>query len=156
RCETVRAAQAYHDHNWGVWRGGGRGDGVSWEWGSASDSAVSLLYGLVRGDSAADEAMFAYVVDGRGPRGVYRPRAIEWLEMQPKAVPGATLRVPRRFRFEDPRRDFRVTVDVTAVNATDQNRRRRRWFIQMRGVATIEERGRVIGRLPGFFETYVD
>ncbi|HYH80843.1 MAG TPA: ABC transporter permease [Longimicrobium sp.] len=150
RCETVRAVPAYHDHNWGVWRD------VSWEWGSASDSAVSLLYGVVRGDSTATEGMFAYVVDGRGVRGVYRPKAIEWLETQPKAVPGATLRVPRRFRFEDSRRGFRVTVDVAAVHATDQNRPRRRWFLQMRGVATVEENGRVIGRLPGFFETYVD
>jgi hypothetical protein len=148
----VRGAQAYHDHNWGVWRD------VSWEWGSASDANVSLLYGAVRGDSAAagSEAMFAYVVDGRGVRGVYRPGAIEWIEAQPKAVPGATLRVPRRFRFTDPRRGFRVTVDVAAVHATDQKRARRRWFIQMRGIATVEENGRVIGRLPGFFETYVD
>jgi hypothetical protein len=149
-CQPVRGAQAYHDHNWGVWRD------VSWEWGSASDSAVSLLYGVVRGDSTATEGMFAYVVDGRGVRGVYRPTAIEWLETQPKAAPGATLRVPRRFRFTDPRRNFRVTVDVAAVHATDQKRPRRRWFIQMRGIATVEENGRVIGRLPGFFETYVD
>lgn len=150
RCEPVRGAQAYHDHNWGVWRD------VSWEWGSASDRAVSLLYGVVRGDSTGTEGMFAYVVDGRGVRGVYRPGAIEWFQTQPKPVPGATLRVPRRFRFADSRRGFRVTVDVAAVHATDQKRARRRWFIQMRGVATVEENGRVIGRLPGFFETYVD
>jgi hypothetical protein len=150
RCEAVRGAQAYHDHNWGVWRD------VSWEWGSASDSAVSLLYGVVRGDSTATEGIFAYVVDGRGVRGVYRPSPVEFTEMQPLAVDGGSIRVPRRFRFEDRRRDFRVTVDVVAAHATDQHRPRRRWFVQMRGVATVEERGRVIGRLPGFFETYVD
>ena len=150
QCEAVRGAQAYHDHNWGVWRE------VSWEWGSASDSAVSLLYGVVRGDSAASGGMFAYVVDGRGVRGVYRPGGIEWIAMRSEAVPGGSIRVPRRFRFEDPRRAFRVTVDVAAVHATDQHRPRRRWFVQMRGVATVEENGKVIGRLPGFFETYVD
>lgn len=150
RCRAVRGAQAYHDHNWGVWRS------VSWEWGSASDSAVSLLYGVVRGDSTATEGMFAYVVDGRGVRGVYRPAPIEFLEMQPKAVDGGSIRVPRRFRFEDGRRGFRVTVDVAAAHATDQHRPRRRWFIQMRGTATVEENGRVVGHLPGFFETYVD
>src|ERR1044072_7576793 len=32
----------------------------------------------------------------------------------------------------------------------------RRWFVQTRGTATVEESGRVLGRLPGFFETYVD
>jgi len=133
-----------------VWRD------VSWEWGSASDSAVSLLYGGVRGDSTATEGIFASVMDRRGVRGVYRPAPIEFIEMQPKAVEGGTIRVPRRFRFEDRRRGFRVTVDVASTNATDQHRPRRRWFIQMRGVATVEENGRVIGRLPGFFETYVD
>ncbi|HEX6746058.1 MAG TPA: hypothetical protein VF092_02000 [Longimicrobium sp.] len=150
RCEEVRGAQAYHDHNWGVWRE------VSWEWGSASDSAVSLLYGGVRGDSTATEGVFAYLVDGRGVRGVYRPGPIEFMEMVPKAVEDGTIRVPRRFRFEDRRRAFRVTVDVAVAHATDQHRPRRRWFIQMRGVATVEENGREIGRLPGFFETYVD
>ncbi|MFL5537976.1 MAG: hypothetical protein ACJ8J0_03245, partial [Longimicrobiaceae bacterium] len=138
RCEAVRGAQAYHDHNWGVWRD------VSWEWGSASDSAVSLLYGTVRGDSAGTDATFAYLVDGRGVRGVYRPGEIDFVETREQAVPGGSIRVPRRFRFEDRRRGFRVTVDVAAAHATDQHRRRRRWFVQMRGVATVEEGGRVI------------
>lgn len=150
RCEAVRGAQAYHDHNWGVWRE------VSWEWGSASDRALSLLYGAVRGDSTASDATFAYLVDGDGVRGVYRPGAIDFVETEAKAVPGGSIRVPRRFRFEDRRRGFRVTVDVSASHATDQRRAHRRWFIQMRGIATVEENGRVIGRLPGFFETYVD
>jgi hypothetical protein len=150
RCERVSGAQAYHDHNWGVWRD------VSWEWGSASDSAASLLYGVVRGDSAGSEGIFAYVVDGRGVRGVYRPSPIEFVEMRAMAVDGGSIRVPRRFRFEDRRRAFRVTVDVAAAHATDQHRPRRRWFVQMRGVATVEIDGQVIGRLPGFFETYVD
>jgi hypothetical protein len=150
RCEPVRGAQAYHDHNWGVWRG------VSWEWGSASDSAVSLLYGAVRGGAAGSDATFAYVVDGRGVRGVYRPGAIEFLETRPLTVNGGSIRVPRRFCFEDRRRGFRVTVEVQAAHATDQHRAQRRWFVQMRGVATVEENGKVVGRLPGFFETYVD
>jgi hypothetical protein len=47
-------------------------------------------------------------------------------------------------------------IRTAAAHASDQKRARRRWFIQMRGVATVEENGRVIGRLPGFFETYVD
>ncbi|HKP77281.1 MAG TPA: hypothetical protein VJT67_17245 [Longimicrobiaceae bacterium] len=149
-CEAVHGAQAYHDHNWGVWRE------VSWEWGSASDAAISLIYGAVRGDSTASDATFAYLVDGDGVRGVYRPGAIDFVEMVLKAVEGGSIRVPRRFRFEDRRRGFRVTVDVAAAHATDQHRPHRRWFIQMRGVATVEENGRVVGRLPGFFETYVD
>jgi hypothetical protein len=150
RCEEVRGAQAYHDHNWGVWRD------VSWEWGSASDAELSLLYGVVRGAGTGTEGLFAYLVDGRGVRGVYRPGAIQFTEMQTVAVEGRSIRVPRRFTFEDARQGMRVSVDVGAVHVTDMNRPTRRWFAQMRGVATIQERGRTIGTLRGFFETYVD
>ncbi|HEX6371565.1 MAG TPA: hypothetical protein VF006_21780 [Longimicrobium sp.] len=149
-CEAVRGAQAYHDHNWGVWRD------VSWEWGSASDERLSLLYGVVRGGEAAAEGLFAYLVDEDGVRGVYRPGAIRFLEKQTVPVDGRQLRVPRRFAFEDPRQGLRVTVDVAAVHVTDMNRPTRRWFVQMRGVATVQERGRTVGTLRGFFETYVD
>jgi len=150
RCEAVRGAPAYHDHNWGVWRD------VSWEWGSASDDGVSLLYGVVRGDSTATEGLFAYLVDGRGVRGVYRPGALRVETSQQVRVEGRTITVPRRFAFADTRKGMRVSVEVGAVHVTDMRRERRRWFVQMRGVATVGENGRVIGRLPGFFETYVD
>lgn len=150
RCEAVRGAQAYHDHNWGVWRN------VSWEWGSASDENLSLLYGAVRGDSTPTEGLFAYLVDGRGVRGVFRPGDIIVEETQPARIDGRTVRVPRRFSFEDRRQGMRVSVDVEAVHLTDVDRAQRSVFVQMRGVATVEERGRVVGRLRGFFETYVD
>jgi hypothetical protein len=150
RCEAVRGAQAYHDHNWGVWRD------VSWEWGSASDAELSLLYGVVRGAGTGAEGLFAYLVDGRGVRGVYRPGEIRFTEMQTVTMDGRPIRVPRRFAFEDPRQGMRVTVDVQAVHVTDMNRPSRRWFVQMRGTATVHERGRIAGTLRGFFETYVD
>ena len=150
RCEPVRGAQAYHDHNWGVWRD------VSWEWGSASDSTLSLLYGVVRGAGPGTEGLFAYLVDGRGVRGVFRPGGIRFTEMQSVAAGGRSVRVPRRFDFEDARQGMRVTVDVAAVHVTDMDRPTRHWFVQMRGTATVHERGRVVGTLPGFFETYVD
>jgi hypothetical protein len=150
RCEAVRGAQAYHDHNWGVWRD------VSWEWGSASDAGLSLLYGVVRGAGTGTEGLFAYLVDGRGVRGVYRPGDIRFTELQTVAVDGRSIRVPRRFAFEDPRQGMRVMVDVAAVHVTDMNRPSRRWFVQMRGTATVQERGRTVGTLRGFFETYVD
>ncbi|MFL5580297.1 MAG: hypothetical protein ACJ8AO_07980 [Gemmatimonadaceae bacterium] len=40
-CERYAGAQAYHDHNWGVWQG------VTWEWGAARAGAYTLLYGRV-------------------------------------------------------------------------------------------------------------
>jgi hypothetical protein len=150
RCEAVRGAAAYHDHNWGVWRG------VSWEWGAASDERLSLLYGAVRGAEGGPAGLFAYLVDGEGARAVFRPGEPVWEEMGETRVEGAPVRVPRRFRFEDPRRGIGVSVEVSAAHVTRLERAERRHFVQMRGVATVEERGRVLGRLPGFFETYVD
>lgn len=150
RCEAVAGAQAYHDHNWGVWRD------VSWEWGSASDERLSLLYGAVRGAQAGPAGLFAYLVDGRGVRAVFRPGDPEWLEAGEARAGAATVRVPRRFTFEDRRQGIRATVEVAAAHVTALERAERRHFVQMRGVATVEEGGRVVGRLPGFFETYVD
>jgi hypothetical protein len=150
RCEAVRGAQAYHDHNWGVWRN------VSWEWGSASGEEMSLLYGVVRGDSTTTEGLFAYLVDADGVRGVHRPGPIRFTESQPSRSAGRTIQVPRRFHFEDPSTALRVDVEVASVHLTDRERPRRRHFVQMRGTATIRERGRIVARLPGFFETYVD
>ena len=150
RCEAVRGVQAYHDHNWGVWRN------VSWEWGSASGDSLSLLYGTVRGDSTATESLFAYLVDGRGVRGVYRPSGIRITRLQPASVGGRTIQVPAQLAFEDARRGLAVTVDVGATHVTDLDRPQRRYFVQMRGTATVREGGRVVGRLPGFFETYGD
>lgn len=149
-CQSVRGAQAYHDHNWGVWRD------VSWEWGSASDRDLSLLYGVVRGGSAPAEGLFAYVVDGHGVRGVYRPGGLRVTAWQTASVGGRTVRVPSAFEFADARQGLRVTVDVAAVHVTDMARPSRRYFVQMRGTATVQERGRTLGQLRGFFETYVD
>jgi hypothetical protein len=149
-CEPVRGAQAYHDHNWGVWRG------VSWEWGAASDGASALLYGAVRGEGAEEEGVFAYLVDVRGARGVYRPGAIRVLETAPRPFGGRVLPVPSRFGFADPRRGLEVTVEVTAAHVTDLERPDRRYFVQMRGEAAVTVDGRLVGRLPGFFETYLD
>jgi hypothetical protein len=150
RCERVSGAQAYHDHNWGVWRN------VSWEWGSASSDDLSLLYGVVRGDSTTTEGLFAYLVDGDGVRGVHRPGPIRVAATQPARVAGRALQLPRRFAFADPDTGLEVSVDVGSTHVTDMNRPGRRFFVQMRGTATVSERGRVVGRIPGFFETYVD
>lgn len=150
RCETVRAVQAYHDHNWGVWRD------VSWEWGTASSDSLSLLYGVVRGENTASEGLFIYLADDLGPRALYRAPAMQTLEWQTVRVNGATVRVPRRLRFADARQGLETTIDVEAAHVTDTNRPARRYFVQMRGTAEVRERGGGVHRLPGFFETYVD
>lgn len=151
RCERVRDAPGYHDHNWGVWRD------VAWEWGTASDERLSLLYGVVRGpDEDEPQPLFAYLVDERGPVGIYRPRELRFPALQTARVGSAEVRVPRRLAFDDPRQGLAVDVEVQAVQVTDLGRERRRYFVQMRGIATVRLAGRTLGRLPGFFETYVD
>ncbi|HET9013537.1 MAG TPA: hypothetical protein VFN38_17060 [Gemmatimonadaceae bacterium] len=48
-CTRYDAVQAYHDHNWGVWRG------VTWEWGAARAGAYTLLYGRVEPPDSVSE-----------------------------------------------------------------------------------------------------
>ncbi|MGI9179662.1 MAG: hypothetical protein ACR2H9_04080 [Longimicrobiaceae bacterium] len=148
-CDRVRRVQAYHDHNWGVWRD------VSWEWGAASNERLSLLYGVVRGEETPDQGLFVYLVDGQGPVGIYRPGAIRFPELQTVRVNGSAVQVPRQIAFEDARRGLRVTIEVEAVHLTDMERPARRYFVQMRGRARVAVGSRE-EVLPGFFETYVD
>ena len=155
RCESVRGLQAYHDHNWGVWRE------VSWEWGAASSPRTSLLYGLVRGGddpggASGPRGVFAYLVDDRGVRGLFRPADIRFEEVRTVQTRTGPVEVPERLSFEDARRGFRVDISVDAAHVTDMRRARRRYFVQMRGIATVRQVGRAPERLPGFFETYVD
>jgi hypothetical protein len=58
--------------------------------------------------------------------------------------------------FDDPRAGVAVTIDVQSLQITDLERERFRYFVQMRGVAVVRVAGREVGRLPGFFETYVE
>jgi hypothetical protein len=149
-CERVDGAQAYHDHNWGTWRD------VSWEWGTASDHRISLLYGVVRGPEAPAEGIFAYLVDDRGPLALWRAGEVRVAEWQETVVDGRRVRVPLRMGFQDERQGARVTIEVRAVHVTDLGRERERYFVQMRGTAVVEQAGREPVALEGFFETYVD
>jgi hypothetical protein len=162
-CERLRAVQAYHDHNWGVW------GGVSWEWGAARAGPFAILYGRVEPpDSvAASQPLFVYVVDSLGFLRVFRPRTIVYDDK-----PSSPTSVPRRAELFDARGDdtLRVTLTVEDATVTDtrrpliergdyMNARRiaRPYFVQMKGIARLEGR---IGGQPiraegyGFFETY--
>jgi hypothetical protein len=149
-CEEVSGAQAYHDHNWGVWRD------VSWEWGTASDDRLSLLYGAVRGPDTPDAGIFAYLVDGEGPLEVLRPRQLVARGERWITVNGRPVRTPTELVLTDARRGVEVLVRITAVHATELERERDRYFLQMRGAATVTRQGTELGTLPGFFESYVD
>ncbi|MBC7894151.1 MAG: hypothetical protein H7066_02000 [Cytophagaceae bacterium] len=167
-CERFDRAQAYHDHNWGTWRG------VTWDWGSARAGDVSLLYGrVIAPDSlTAKTSMFVYLVDSLGFLAVFRPRDITYVEGASRVVGGQRVRIPARALMEDARGadTLRIELDVEDATATDMRRGivergdaagagtiPTPWFLQLKGRATV--RARVGGRTVGgtgtaFFETW--
>lgn len=154
RCRTVHDVPAYHDHNWGVWRD------VTWEWGAASGSLVSVLYGGVRAGDGGGSPFFLSLVDSLGVRQILRFGTIDYRGSRPAAgLPG--VRAPRTFglvasRLAD---TVRLEVDVADVLASGTGVKGiRRTFLQMRGSFTLQ--GKVGGEVvadtgQGFFETYV-
>ena len=74
RCEHYDRVQAYHDHNWGVWRG------VTWDWGAARVGSYGVLYGRVKSpdSSATNTPVFVYLVDSLGFRAMFRPDHIAY------------------------------------------------------------------------------
>jgi hypothetical protein len=166
-CETVTDAQAYHDHNWGVWRG------VTWEWGAARAGSLTFLYGRVHSpDSLASRPpLFLYVVDSLGFAGLYRPQRIDYEDDESVLVNGRRIRVPSRATMSDVRGDDTVIVELTIEDAIGSDTRlprdergdpqaavlSRPYFIQMKGRARL--RGVIAGRRVdgegfGFFETF--
>jgi len=168
RCETFENAQAYHDHNWGVWRG------VSWEWGAARAGAYTVLYGRVQpADSAvASQPLFVYVVDSLGFLSVFRPREIRYDDGRVVRVGDRDLHVPSRGTMVDVRGDdtLRVELSIDDAAATDTRRPdvergeglaaralEHPYFIQMKGRMRLSGRvgGQpIVGDGAGFFETY--
>ena len=168
RCERFDGAQAYHDHNWGVWRG------VRWEWGATRAGSYTLLYGRVEppDSTMSRPPLFVYLVDSLGFRALFRPRRIDYVDARTITVNGRPVRVPARFTFADARGDDTLRVAVTVEDAIGTDTRgpliergdagaarllREPYFIQMKGRATIA--GRVLGAPvagagEGFFETY--
>jgi hypothetical protein len=176
KCEQLIDAQAYHDHNWGVWRG------VTWDWGASRAGEYTFLYGRVYpGDSAASvPPVLVYLVDSLGFRAVFRPKMIAYEDGRTVQMGATELRVPSRARFEDARGGDTLRVDIaiedaiatdtrpkarSAKNAEGESERgdplgsnkARPYFVQMKGMARIS--GRLDGKPlsgvgTGFFETY--
>ncbi|HEX2451654.1 MAG TPA: hypothetical protein VHJ69_10955 [Gemmatimonadales bacterium] len=156
RCVEVRDVPAYHDHNWGVWRD------VTWEWGAASGTWVSLLYGGVyTPDRApAETPFFVTLVDSLGARQVLRFRQISYQGSR-RAGGGLGVSAPERFELVATRDadTARLRVEVTDAQATRMAAAGlSRYFLQMRGEWRLA--GRVAGEAvsdsgAGFFETFV-
>ncbi|MEO9226864.1 MAG: hypothetical protein ABI328_10850, partial [Gemmatimonadaceae bacterium] len=167
-CTQYDAAQSYHDHNWGIWRG------VTWDWGASRAGEYTMLYGrVIPPDSVASTPpVFLYLVDSLGFRAVFRPRDILYTDTRTIVVNGKRVSVPTMAEFADARGDdtIRVHLDVQSAMGTDTRSPlaergkettsgidKRPYFIQMKGAATLSGRvgGAVLrGTGTGFFETY--
>jgi hypothetical protein len=167
-CRSYDGVQAYHDHNWGVWRG------VTWEWGAARAGEYTLLYGRVEPpDSAASvQPLFVYLVDRKGFLAVFRPRAIRYVDGRTTRVGGATIRTPSTAELVDVRGadTLKITLAIEDAAASDTRQSMvergdalaarklvRPYFVQMKGSATLSGRIRgtpLAGSGAGFFETY--
>jgi hypothetical protein len=167
-CSDYRRAQAYHDHNWGVWRG------VTWEWGAARAGDYTLLYGRVQpaDSNVSSQPLFVYVVDSLGFLGLFRPREIVYEDSLVVRSGGNSLRVPIRGSMVDIRGDDTLRIELAIEDATATDTRAsgaergeglaardlaRPFFVQMKGLMRISGRvggRRVSGEGAGFFETY--
>jgi hypothetical protein len=159
-CIRLREVPAYHDHNWGVWRD------VTWEWGAARGTSLSLLYGGVYGPERAvaesapvTSPFFLSVVDSLGVLQVLRFDRIDYRGGRLAAgVAGST--APTDFHLLATRGPdtVRLRVDVDDAVASDMAASSfRRYFLQMRGRFRLD--GELGGRAladsgSGFFETY--
>ncbi|MEO7823189.1 MAG: hypothetical protein ABIS15_06255 [Gemmatimonadaceae bacterium] len=173
-CETLAAAQAYHDHNWGVWKG------VTWEWGAARAGDYTFLYGRVHSPdtTASVPPVLIYLIDSLGFRGVFRPRAISYEDRRTISVGGRAVAVPSRAVLFDERDGDTLRIELSIEDAigTDMRLQRREvvgisadagdarvveeknpYFIQMKGTARISgrlDREVIAGTGTGFFETF--
>ena len=167
-CERFRDARAYHDHNWGIWRG------VTWEWGAAQAGTTGLLFGRVQPpDSLQAEApLFVYVTDSLGFVALFRPAGIRYDDTRTVSVGGRTIRVPGAGVFEDVRGDDSIRVELFVDDAVATDTRAglvergesalarslaRPYFVQMQGRVRVTLRVRGERRVvdgTGFFETY--
>jgi hypothetical protein len=167
-CERFNNVQAYHDHNWGTWRG------VTWEWGAARMGDYAVLFGRVEPpDSVASpQPLFVYIVDSLGFVAVFRPRTVAYDSARVVTIDGAPVPVPSRGLMVDVRGGdtLRIDLDVEDAAVTDTRKPliergdasaaralRRPYFVQMKGRTRLS--GRVgdrtlVGEGTGFFETY--
>ncbi|HWA57777.1 MAG TPA: hypothetical protein VG692_11025 [Gemmatimonadales bacterium] len=160
RCRQLDAVEAYHDHNWGVWRD------VTWDWGAARGATFNLLYGAVYAPSDTVAAtssgaprVLVALVDSLGVRQILRARSVAYRGRLRDAVREG-IAVPAEFEFVAAREEdtVRVTATIHDFQATGGVGGRDRHFLQMRGSFRLD--GRVGGVAvadsgSGFFETYL-
>ena len=167
-CARYQDAQAYHDHNWGVWRG------VTWQWGAARAGQYTFLYGRVEtADTiATTPPLVVYLVDSAGFLALFRPRDVRYVDGRTTIVNGRAIRTPSRAELVDVRGADTLRIVLSIEDATASDTRtpmaeraeglaaraiERPYFVQMKGTASISGRIRgtpLTGTGAGFFETY--
>ena len=160
RCEQYEGAQAYHDHNWGVWRG------VTWDWGASRAGKYTILYGrVIAPDSRREQPLFVYIVDSLGFKAVMRPASISYVDGRIANAGSKEIRVPSRATFVDVRGSDSLRVDLSIEDAIATETRQSNglpsfggpYFIQMKGTAKLSGKiagEEISGSGTGFFETY--
>jgi hypothetical protein len=138
-CDRYDHVQAYHDHNWGTWRG------VTWDWGAGRAGDLGVLYGRVmesesvgrdvgasetdRGGTADSSThrltdlrpLFVYLTDAHGFLAVFRPSRVRYTDGRTILVNGHRVRVPSRGEMDAVRGDdsLHIVLDVQAATGTD-------------------------------------
>ncbi len=162
---------AYHDHNWGTWRG------ITWEWGEAGGEGGAVLYGALHvapqeGGASMGRPAVLFVWEAQhnegkaagGFLGAFTVRAIRYAGWHPgPRVSGRRVSVPAaitvegeagpdRVRLEIKVRDVLASVAAqagpTEPSPTGRSQTPRVIFLQLRGEAQV--RGTVDGRSVAF------
>jgi hypothetical protein len=102
---SLDGGSAYHDHNWGFWKG------VSWRWGQVQHEGLSFLYGRVfPPPDAADPARMPGFLAALGPEGPIAYTTRVTIEETGHAASGAPSRIVVRGRGRA--LDLTMTLDV--------------------------------------------
>jgi len=157
-CRPVRNAAAYHDHNWGVWRG------TTWEWGMGRGERLTLLYGGVlregRDTASGSSPYFLALFDSLGALQVYRFDQVHRTGARPaRGAPGVLSPTALDLVAHRDRDTLRLSIRVLdAQGSSSAAGGFGRWFLQLRGEFAVEGTAggvRVKDSGRGFFETYV-
>lgn len=139
RCDRYDHAPAYHDHNWGTWRG------VTWDWGAGRAGSLGVLYGRVDAERTTERhdgrtgsrnnaapkppsnrpavlrPLFVYLTDAQGFLAVFRPSRVHYTGGRAITVNGKRVVVPTHGEMSDIRGGdtLRIVFDVQSATGTD-------------------------------------
>lgn len=105
---ALDGGSAYHDHNWGFWRG------VSWRWGQVQHEGLSFVYGRVFPPAdAADPSRMPGVLVALGPDGPLAYTTRVTIDETPGGPSGAPARIVVRGRS----RALEITMELAVQDA---------------------------------------